>query len=308
MGAIELRRGERQQRRRWRCCCLKRVSHLVAILTVTTTFICGSVVTLQIHSAMEINNDTTADVTKKTGSTSSSNNRNVTRNSNSPIARYGSTSFEQSSCRRAHVILKQIRVYNRTATNSTDAATTTTANINREDDTDNKPTSLRLPPKILCFIMSHSGYHDTRIKAVWETWGKRCDKLVVTSDKADPTIGAIEIKDSPSTYLGLWHKLNSSMQYIYETYRHHDYEWIMKADDDTYMIVENLKAYLSSPEVQMQHQQGEPLIYGRRYGAPKYYTLRKRPKFFNNSMNRGFSDRFFDKMNPKDPAIYCYGG
>ena len=137
-------------------------------------------------------------------------------------------------------------------------------------------------PKVLCFIMMHS--QSDRIHDVLETWGKRCDKLVLASDTTDPILGTVAIK-AKATYKGLWNKLIETLRYIWDHYQH-EYEWFFKVDDDSYVIVENLKAFLASNEVQQHyniasssssnHRQRQdstsnaslpsppPLIYGRR--------------------------------------------
>lgn len=160
-------------------------------------------------------------------------------------------------------------------------------------------------PKVLCFIMTHSGSHNTKMKAIRRTWGRRCDKLVIASNQTDDILGAVTIQ-SEATYVGLWEKLNITMRYIWEHYRNDTYDWIFKSDDDTYLIVENLKEYLASKHITSRIH--KPMIHGRRYSSPQYKNLAKRPVYFGNPVNAEFGKRFYEKIHGDKPVIYNYGG
>jgi glycoprotein-N-acetylgalactosamine 3-beta-galactosyltransferase len=128
-------------------------------------------------------------------------------------------------------------------------------------------------PKVLCFIMTHSKNHDTRVKDVLSTWGKRCDKLVLASDVEDAAWGTIATH-SKATWKNLWPKLNETLHHVYENYRD-DYDWFLKVDDDSYVIMENLKAFLASDKVKEKARTKQPLVYGRRLGVPMQSLIRK---------------------------------
>ncbi|CAJ1893327.1 unnamed protein product [Cylindrotheca closterium] len=158
-------------------------------------------------------------------------------------------------------------------------------------------------PKILCFIMSHSKA-TTKINAVLKTWGRKCDKLLIASNETDSRIGAVKM-NSEASYLGLWNKLNETMTYIWNEFGADQFEWVLKADDDTFVIMENLKEYLSSlPSTRMSSQ---PSIHGRRFSSPKYKHL-ERDEYFTNPQNVDFGKRFYAKMDRNAPVIYNHGG
>ena len=86
------------------------------------------------------------------------------------------------------------------------------------------------------------------------TWGHRCDKLLFASDSKDDKFPTINIK-VPTGRAHLTAKTMKAFDYVY---KHHydDADWFMKVDDDTYVIVDNLRYFLSS------RNSSEPVYFG----------------------------------------------
>lgn len=53
------------------------------------------------------------------------------------------------------------------------------------------------------------------------------------------------IPQSISEYNQTWNRTRFETEYVYDNNLLKSYDWYLKADDDTYVIVENLKAFLS---------------------------------------------------------------
>jgi glycoprotein-N-acetylgalactosamine 3-beta-galactosyltransferase len=163
--------------------------------------------------------------------------------------------------------------------------------------------------KILCFLMTDSSHHPTKVKAVWDTWGTKCDKIVIASNMTDPSIGAVQMK-SDSSYSNLWHKLEETLHYICDQYLD-EYDWFVKVDDDSYIIMENLRQFLSNVNDDDDHE--KPLIYGRRYSYPPLVDLPNEPQFFPDlPENQAFRERFIRRVHgthsESQNLIYTQGG
>ena len=63
------------------------------------------------------------------------------------------------------------------------------------------------------------------------------------STEADEELGAVKL-DVEESRQGLWGKTKQGFRYCYDNH-FNEYDWFMKADDDTFVIVENLKSLLS---------------------------------------------------------------
>ncbi|CAI5741163.1 unnamed protein product [Peronospora farinosa] len=140
-------------------------------------------------------------------------------------------------------------------------------------------------PKIFCFVNTISVHHKTRARAVAETWGQRCDKLMFFSNTTDRiVVGAGTAKelrydvikmDVIADHNHLWQKHKATLRYIHEHFRH-EYDWFYKADDDAYIILENLRQYLRRPEIMQTYKQ-EPMQMGHRFNLTQdlvsYYVV-----------------------------------
>ncbi len=113
--------------------------------------------------------------------------------------------------------------------------------------------------RVLCWVMTMPENLQKKAIHVKKTWGPRCNKILYMSDKEDPDFPAVGL----NTTLGRDYLTGKSMRAFDYVYRHHldDTDWFLKADDDTYVIVENLRymLYAHSPE--------DPVIFGHHFMA-----------------------------------------
>ena len=122
------------------------------------------------------------------------------------------------------------------------------------------------PPRIFCLILTTPKYFLTRTKAVNDTWAPRCDRyfFVTESPQKNTTTTQLNfakrlpiapIKNITGGYNHLTQKSTLAFLFAYENY-FHDYEWFVKADDDTYLFVDHLRTFLSEKNT------SEPITYG----------------------------------------------
>lgn len=98
---------------------------------------------------------------------------------------------------------------------------------------------------------------DKKAVHVKKTWGKRCTKLIFFSSVTNetfPTIG-LNISEGREHLTG---KTMRAFKYVYDHF-FDEADWFMKADDDTYFIMENLRYFLSSRDKM------EPVYFGHHF-------------------------------------------
>ncbi|PIO13436.1 hypothetical protein AB205_0047800, partial [Aquarana catesbeiana] len=113
------------------------------------------------------------------------------------------------------------------------------------------------PVRILCWVMTGPQNLDKKTKHVKATWAQRCNKVLYMSSEENkdfPTVG-LDTKEGRDQ---LYWKTIKAFQYVHD---HHldEADWFMKADDDTYVVVDNLRWLLS------KHNPDDPIYFGRRF-------------------------------------------
>ena len=111
--------------------------------------------------------------------------------------------------------------------------------------------------RILCWIMTGPQNLDKRAIHVKKTWANRCNILIFissTTNTSFPTIGL----DVPEGREHLTGKTMQAFRYVYEHYKD-DADWFMKADDDTYVILENLRYFLRD------YKSSDPVYFGHHF-------------------------------------------
>ncbi|KAM3872327.1 glycoprotein-N-acetylgalactosamine 3-beta-galactosyltransferase 1-A [Diretmus argenteus] len=111
--------------------------------------------------------------------------------------------------------------------------------------------------RILCWVMTGPYNLQTRTRHVRATWSRHCNVVLFMSSMEDrdfPTVGLGTKEGRDQLY---W-KTIRAFHYVYE---HHAQEadWFLKADDDTYVVVDNLRWILSN------HTPEEPIYFGKRF-------------------------------------------
>jgi glycoprotein-N-acetylgalactosamine 3-beta-galactosyltransferase len=172
-------------------------------------------------------------------------------------------------------------------------------------------------PRILCLVLTQSKNHATRMRALADTWGRKCDTLIAASDKTDPALHTYRI-ESMTGYWGIWDKLMQTLKQIVEggggdttsippSVLVKDYDWILKADDDTYVIMENLQAFLAN----VTNPKDEPRIYGRTMAWPRLKRFQDMQGWFDKESppaNKQFGQRFYSKLGESQTLRFSHGG
>ena len=156
------------------------------------------------------------------------------------------------------------------------------------------------------------------MQAVVETWGRKCDVLIGASNVTDPTLHTYRI-ESMKGYWGIWDKLLQALKLILEAdpslnlqQGFPEFDWILKADDDTYVIMENLQSFLANITTASSSPAGEaltePRIYGRTMAWPRLKRFQDMQGWFGDQLNQEFGKRFYSKLSAEETLRFSNGG
>jgi len=98
---------------------------------------------------------------------------------------------------------------------------------------------------------------------------------MVGSNKTDAAVDAVDIPHmGPEIYRNMWQKVRSMWSYVYDYY-YDKYDWFHIGGDDMYVLVENLRLYLESDEIQMASNGGASLPLGNETTQTPLYLGRR---------------------------------
>ncbi|CAI9553982.1 unnamed protein product [Staurois parvus] len=89
------------------------------------------------------------------------------------------------------------------------------------------------------------------------SWTRHCNKILFMSSTANESFPAIGL-DTQEGRDQLYWKTIRAFQYIYK-HHFHEADWFLKADDDTYVVVDNLRWMLSN------YTPDQPIYFGKRF-------------------------------------------
>lgn len=118
-------------------------------------------------------------------------------------------------------------------------------------------TKVETKVKIFCAIYTHSG-NSQFTDAQSETWAKKCDGLLFSSDVTNSTTGHFQLPTKSRhgyKYKGMIQRLRSMYAFIYDNFLN-EYDFFHFCGDDTYVIVENLKRFVASETVKEWEREG----------------------------------------------------
>ncbi|XP_059473259.1 glycoprotein-N-acetylgalactosamine 3-beta-galactosyltransferase 1-like isoform X2 [Neocloeon triangulifer] len=95
--------------------------------------------------------------------------------------------------------------------------------------------------RIFCLVMDDF-YHPDRVNASRDTWGRHCNKLVFFN-KLKVKFGKTNMTEKA------WSKTLHAFRYI-NKYHLYSFEWFLKVDDKTFVLVENLRRSLATQDHQ----------------------------------------------------------
>ncbi|XP_063724061.1 glycoprotein-N-acetylgalactosamine 3-beta-galactosyltransferase 1-like isoform X2 [Symsagittifera roscoffensis] len=170
---------------------------------------------------------------------------------------------------------------------------------------DQKPPADLSVVKLLCFVETCTKNVETKATAIKNTWAKRCDKTIFISDETSDSFPTLKLPGMLEGYPHLWSKTILTYQYLYENYVS-EYHWFVKADDDTFLVVENLRAFLATLSPNEPHYLGKRFkaLGGYTSGGAGYVISRKTlSKLGHGLKNKSLKCDDLNSKAPEDNAV-----
>ncbi|KER34162.1 hypothetical protein T265_00032 [Opisthorchis viverrini] len=109
--------------------------------------------------------------------------------------------------------------------------------------------------RVLCYINTYPENYRKKAWHTHNTWARKCTTHFYTSTVEDPVIPILKLNlTQPETRDHLWSKMRNILKRIYQYVD--QYDFFFKADDDTYVVLENFLLVLE------QYSPDDPFLMG----------------------------------------------
>lgn len=103
---------------------------------------------------------------------------------------------------------------------------------------------MKSSPRILCLVYTYPKMRYLQQTQAL-TWGYRCNGYLAFSTETITNLGLVDLQhDGDESYDNMWLKVRAIWKYVYQHYRN-DYDFFHLGGDDLYVIVENMRKFLS---------------------------------------------------------------
>ncbi|KAH8370721.1 hypothetical protein KR093_004808, partial [Drosophila rubida] len=96
-------------------------------------------------------------------------------------------------------------------------------------------------PRIFCIISTYGYRQSSTAVHIMRTWAPHCDRFLFVSDDNHEFIEPATFQNMPDK----WHQYRAHLEYVYK-YHFNEADWFLYANDDNFVVVENLRHMLQS--------------------------------------------------------------
>ncbi|XP_030373249.1 glycoprotein-N-acetylgalactosamine 3-beta-galactosyltransferase 1 [Scaptodrosophila lebanonensis] len=122
--------------------------------------------------------------------------------------------------------------------------------------------ALRQRVQIFCIIVTYGHRHEGVGVHVKRTWTKHCNQYLFVSDDSHEELEPAVFMHRPDK----WQRMRAHMEYVYKYHYFDENHWFLYANDDNFVVVENLRFMLQ------HHNSNEPIYFGCKLRTPQNET------------------------------------
>ena len=111
---------------------------------------------------------------------------------------------------------------------------------------------------ILCVVHTCAKNLEKRAQYVKQTWSKLCNKTLYVSDETNETFPTITVTNRTG-WGETWVKTRKGIELLYSEYLD-KFDWFFKADDDTYVVMDNLRRFLHTKDTWKSEFYGSVMV------------------------------------------------